>query len=174
MGFFSSFFVKRGLSNSSTNMKNPLGYSKCLELCRYYDDYGGYKTPTRLLIGTPTDPGMELYEVFRGPKEKLFYGGYGQRMLYRGVIFARVWKDDKPATELRVVEFEDLGDGGCPCFSKKGTLECVGGDLYRTSIPFIAYKDGIKVSVVAEVNWNTGTNEFVYREIYTPLDKEDK
>jgi len=160
MGFLSALFGSAGLSNSTTNMKNPIGYQRCLELCRIYDDWGGYKTPTHLLIGRPTGPGMELYEIFKAPDG---------RHLYRGVIFASIYKDDRPYIEPRVIEFFDLGDGGCPCLSVEGVFEHVDGDLYRTKTPFSSFIDGVEMETIAELNWNKSSNEFAYREVYTPV-----
>lgn len=166
MGFFSSLFGQKGLTNTCTNMKNPLGYDKCMALVRAYDNYGGYKIPARLLIGTPTGPGMELYEVKRGPS--IVEDGEGDYVLCRGVIFAQAYENDRPIIKLRVIEFEDYGDGGCPSFSVVSEMRHVEGDLYKSITPFEIYKDGQEFSAVAEVNWNSSSNEFVYREIYTP------
>ena len=50
MGFLSTLFAKRGLSNSSTNMDNPIGFSECLRLCHAYDNSGGYKMSSRMIL----------------------------------------------------------------------------------------------------------------------------
>ena len=173
MGLFSSFFVKRGLSDSSSNMKNPIGFQNCLRLCERYDNSGGYKTPSRLIIGEPTGPGMELYEIFRRDEKSLpeegYYASYSH---YRGVVFAKVYD----GVELRVCDYSEsidwqgrvTPDG----FSCLGKMEHVVDDLYRSISPFTAYVDGCEVTVQAEVNWNRTTNEFVYRERYTAIKKE--
>ena len=161
MGWFSSLFGSTGLSNYSTNMKNPLGDSRCRQLCAMYDNYGGYKIPARLLIGTPTGPGMELYEIFKASDG---------RHLFRGVIFAAEYRNDQLVTVPYVFEFFDVGDGGCPCLERKGELVHVDGDLYRTTDPLVSYVDGKKMNTICELNWNKNSNEFVYREVYTPAE----
>lgn len=167
MGLFSFLFGENGLSNTCTNMKNPLGFKKCMELCQAYENYGGCKIPLRLIIGTPTGPGMELYEIWRGPS--IAERGQGQFIECRGVIFAKAYENDKPTVKLRVIEFKDLGDGGCPLFSVVGEMKHIEGDLYRTTSPFITYINGKKTFATAEVNWNKSSNEFAYRELYTEI-----
>lgn len=175
MGLFSSMFAKRGLSNSSTNMRNPLGRSECLRLCSQYDNSGGYKMSSRMILGTPTGPGMELYEIFRKHDATPEPGYVVPYSRHRGIVFAKVYHDDVESVELRVVEYEEWMDGQGRIsgdFSRVGTLEHVSGDLYRSPTPFTVYIDKQKMSTIAEVNWNTATNEFVYREIYTPVKDE--
>lgn len=161
MGIFSSFFCGGGLTNATSNMKNPLGYSKCRELCELYDNWGGYKTPSRLIIGTPTGPGMELYEIFKNDDG---------RQLFRGVIFASTYENGRPVVEPRVFSFEDLGDGGCPCFELIDVLVHVEEDLYRTQKRFTTYVNGKRMNTTGELNWNIRSNAFAYREIYTPAE----
>ncbi len=126
--------------------------------------------PSRLIIGMPTGPGIELYEIFKRDGESLpeegYYACYAH---YRGVIFAEVYD----GVELRVCDYSESIDWqghvtpvGFGCLSK---MEHVGDDLYRSTSPFTDYVDGREVTVQAEVNWNRATNEFVYREKYTSI-----
>lgn len=171
MGFLSTLFAKRGLSNSSTNMDNPIGFSECLRLCHAYDNSGGYKMSSRMILGTPVGPGMELYRIFKKKDvtpDPQYVVPYSR---YRGVIFAKVYHNDVEAVELRVIEYSEFLDGRGRIsgdFQRIGILSHVEDDLYRSPEPFVTYRGGKEMDTVAEVNWNTATNEFVYREIYTP------
>ena len=162
MGFFGSLFgedCKTGLTNSSSNMKDMFGYDECLRLCTEYDNWGGFKIPSPARTYRLTGPGMVLYRIFK------YEDG---RELRRGVLFYLV--GDQNIHKATVFEWMDLGDGGCPCFSVKNELEFVRDDLYRTKGTFIDYVNGQKMSTVGELNWNIHTNEFAYREIYTPAE----
>lgn len=162
MGFFSSLFGeahKSGLSNSSSNMHDPLDREGCLRLCSIYDNLGGYKNPSPARFHRLVGPGMVLYRIFKAADG---------RELKRGVLFYSY--GDEAINKAQVFEWMDLGDGGCPCFSTHGELEFVEGDLYRTKQPFTTYVDGKKMNTIGELNWNTYTNEFAYREIYTPAE----
>ena len=129
-----------------------------------------------MILGTPTGPGMELYEIFKRQGATPEPGYVLPYSRYRGVVFAKVCHDDIESVELRVVEYEEwLDDQGriSGDFSRVGTLDHVSGDLYRSLTPFTAYINKKKMSTIAEVNWNIATNEFAYREIYTPVKDEE-
>lgn len=153
MGVFSSLSVKRGLSNSSTNMTNPIGLQECLRLCSQYDNWGGCKTPSPARNFRLVGPGMVLYQIYKASDG---------RHLRRGVVFYATGEEYK----AHIFEWFDHGDGGCPSFSVRDELLHIEGDLFRTRKQFIAYEKE-NTSAVGELNWNTSTDEFAYREIYT-------
>ena len=153
MGVFSLLSVKRGLSNSSTNMTNPIGLQECLRLCSQYDNWGGCKRPSPARNFRLVGPGMVLYQIYKAPDG---------RHLRRGVVFYATGEEYK----AHIFEWFDHGDGGCPSFSVRDELLHIEGDLFRTSKQFIAYEKE-NTSAVGELNWNTSTDEFAYREIYT-------
>lgn len=153
MGVFSSLSVKRGLSNSSTNMTNPIGLQECLRLCSQYDNWGGCKTPSPARNFRLVGPGMVLYQIYKASDG---------RHLRRGVVFYATGEEYK----AHIFEWFDHGDGGCPSFRVRDELLHIEGDLFRTSKQFIAYEKE-NTSAVGELNWNTSTDEFAYREIYT-------
>lgn len=162
MGFFSFLLGsahKAGLSNSSTNMKDPLDYEGCLRLCFIYENYGGCHVCSPAKMYRFVGPGMVLYSVFRNKR--------GDE-IKRGVIFYEY--GDESVKKAKVFEWHGYGDGGCPGFSYRGELEFIDEDLYRTKEPFKDIADGKYVNVICELNWNTYTNEFAYREIYTPAE----
>lgn len=154
MGLFSSLFIKHGLTDSSTNMTNPIDLQECLRLCSQYDNWGGFKIPSPAKTFRLVGPGMVLYQIYKE---------VDGRHLRRGVIFS---SGGAGAYRAHVFEWFDFGDGGCPAFHVRDELLHVGGDLFRTAKPFIVHEKK-DMSAIGELNWNTATDEFAYREIYS-------
>lgn len=142
-----------GLANATSNMKDPIGREECLRLCSIYDNWGGFKNPSPARTFRLVGPGMVLYKI---------YQEQGGRHLKRGVIFSLAGSE----YSAHVFEWFDGGDGGCPTFSIRSELVHVEGDLFRTRTPFRVYEQE-NTSAVGELNWNTESDEFAYREIYS-------
>src|SRR5574344_2386091 len=91
MGFLSALFggSGSGLSNSTTNMKDPLGYDKCMELCREYDAWEGHHLPIKCVLDNLAGPGIEMYVVFKDDSPRPAQNdGYVRKLLQcRGVAF---------------------------------------------------------------------------------------
>jgi len=143
-----------GLTNATSNMKDPIGRDECLRLCSIYDNWGGGKIPSPARRFRLVGPGMVLYQIY---KEQ------GGRHMRRGVIFSATSDFEYKAW---IFEWFDFGDGGCPTFNVRSELVHVEGDLFRTKEPFKAYEEE-NTWAIGELNWNTVSNEFAYREIYT-------
>lgn len=142
-----------GLTNTTSNMKDPIGREECLRLCSVYDNWGGCKIPSPARTFRLTGPGMVLYQIY---KEQ------GGRYLRRGVIFSVTSDYEYKAW---IFEWFDFGDGGCPTFNVRNELVHVEGDLFRTKESFRVYEKE-NTSAIGELNWNTSSDEFAYREIY--------
>ena len=131
-----------GLANATSNMKDPIGREECLRLCSIYDNWGGAKIPSPARTFRLAGPGMVLYQIY-----KIF--SVTSDYEYKAWIF----------------EWFDFGDGGCPTFNVRNELVHVEGDLFRTKESFRVYEKE-NTSAIGELNWNTSSDEFAYREIY--------